>query len=248
MEREVYDRMRLLEQDHWWFTARREILADQIARLPLPPGARILEVGCGAGGNLAMLGRFGSVCAIEPDDESRAYCAERSGADIRFGLLPDGLPDFAEVTGGAAFDLVAAFDVIEHVDDDAGAVAALGRLVKPGGFLITTVPAHPWMWSRHDERHHHKRRYRTGDYRALFEAAGLTVRRRSYFNSVLFPPIAAVRGAKVLLGKADEDDETMPPAPLNGMLRRLFLAEKALLRATDLPFGVSILLIAQRPL
>lgn len=243
MERDVYDRMRALEQDHWWFAARRDILADQIARLRLPRGARILEVGCGAGGNLAMLGRFGTVCGVEPDDESRAYAAERSGADIRPGLLPDGLPDF-----GDGFDLVAAFDVVEHVDDDLGAVAALGRLLRPGGYLITTVPAHPWMWSRHDERHHHKRRYRSPAYRAMFDAAGLTVRRESYFNSLLFPPIAAVRGAKVLLGRADSEDDAMPPAPLNAVLRGLFAAEKALLRTVDLPFGVSILLIAQRPL
>ncbi|HEY0649325.1 class I SAM-dependent methyltransferase [Phenylobacterium sp.] len=242
MERQIYDRMRVLEQTHWWFTARREILAAEIARLPLPRPARILEAGCGTGGNLELLKTFGDVRAIEPDAESRAYAAERSGVTVDGGLLPDGLPDL-----GGPFDLVTAFDVVEHVDDDAGAVAALGRLLKPGGFLVTTVPAHAWMWSQHDVQHHHKRRYTRPAYRRLFEAAGLKVRRATYFNSVLFPPIAAVRLAKSAARIKGGDDEAMPPAPLNGLLRHLFGAEKAILRATDIPFGVSILLIAERP-
>lgn len=241
MERHIYERMRGLQDTHWWFTARREILSAEIARLPLPKPARILEVGCGPGGNLELLKAFGEVRAIEPDDESRAYAAECSGVNVDGGLLPDGLPDL-----GAPFDLVAAFDVIEHVDDDAGAVAALGDLVKPGGFLVTTVPAYAWLWSDHDAQHHHKRRYTLPAYRRLFDAAGLKVRRATYFNSVLFPPIAAIRMARSA-ARIRGDDETLPPAPLNGLLRRLFGAERAILRATDLPFGVSILLIAERP-
>jgi len=240
MERQIYDRMRVLEQTHWWFTARRDILAAEIARLPLPKPARILEVGCGTGGNLELLKTFGEVRAIEPDAESRAYAAERSGVTVQGGLLPDGLPDL-----GGPFDLVAAFDVIEHVDDDAGAVAALAARLKPGGFLVTTVPAYAWLWSRHDAQHHHKRRYTRPAYRRLFD--GLKVRRATYFNSVLFPPIAAVRLARTAARIEGGDDEALPPPPLNGLLRRLFGAEKALLAATDLPFGVSILLIAERP-
>ena len=242
MERHIYDRMRVLQQTHWWFTARREILAAEIARLPLPKPARILEVGCGPGGNLELLKAFGDVQAIEPDSESRAYAAERSGVTVEAGLLPDGLPDL-----GGPFDMVAAFDVVEHVDDDAGAVAALGRLLKPGGYLVTTVPAYAWLWSEHDAQHHHKRRYTLPRFRSLFDAAGLKVRRATHFNSVLFPPIAAVRLAKSAARIKGGDDEALPPAPLNGLLRRLFGAEKAILRTTDIPFGVSILLIAERP-
>ncbi|HEV2533602.1 class I SAM-dependent methyltransferase [Phenylobacterium sp.] len=240
MERAIYDQMRVLQQDHWWFAARRAILSHQIARLPLPRPAQILEAGCGPGGNLAMLQRFGEVCAIEPDDASRAYAAEHSGADVRSGLLPQSAPDF-----GKAFDLVAAFDVIEHVPDDAGAVARLGQYLKPGGYMITTVPANAWMWSDHDAAHHHKRRYAMAAYRRLFENAGLEVRRASHFNTLLFPPIAAVRLAKNAAGLTG-GDETMPARPLNGLLKAVFGAERALLAAADLPFGVSILLIARR--
>jgi len=240
MDRAVYDQMRKVEQDHWWFAARREILARQIEALDLPAGARILEVGCGTGGNLAMLGRYGKVTGLEPDADSRAYAAERTGAPVIDGALPQGLP-------APGYDLVAALDVIEHVDADAEAVAAMGALLKPGGALVTTVPAHGWLWSRHDELHHHKRRYGLNAYRGLFRAAGLTVRKASYFNSLLFPAIAFARALKALPGIKAPDDDALPPPALNGLLRRIFAAEAPLLRRANLPLGVSILLIAERP-
>jgi len=241
MDPRIYERMRELQTAHWWFAARREIIAAEIARLSLRSPAEILEVGCGPGGNLDMLGRFGAVQAIEPDEASRAYAAERSGRLVRPGFLPDRLPAFDR-----PFDLVAAFDVVEHVDDDAATVRALGALATPGGFVIATVPAYQWMWSRHDEAHHHKRRYRLPAFRRLFEQADLTVRRATYFNTVLFPPIAAVRLARTAARLEGGDDEAMPSPALNGILKGLFGAEKALLRMADLPFGVSILVIAQR--
>jgi SAM-dependent methyltransferase len=242
MDRQIYDRMRLIEDGHWWFKARRQILAGLIGALPAPAPARILEVGCGTGGNLSMLSSFGEVVGLEPDADSRAYAAEKAGVPVQGGLLPADLP-----FEPASFDLVCAFDVIEHVDDDAGAVRALAALLKPGGFLATTVPAHPWMWSRHDEMHHHKRRYRLGPYRALFEAAGLAVVKASYFNAALFAPIAAARAVKRLLGSTAADDEAIPPAPVNRLLTGVFGAELGWLRRASLPFGVSILLIARRP-
>lgn len=240
MERLIYDRIRDLETDHWWFVGRRKILRRLLRRLAPPAGARILEVGCGAGGNVPLLREFGTVAALEPDDESRVYAAERLGLEIDTGLLPDGLPYAPE-----SFDLVCAFDVIEHVDDDAGSVAALARLVRPGGAILTTVPAYPWMWSHHDVLHHHKRRYLLPAYRALFEQAGLTVETATYFNSLLFPLAAVQRTAKRLLGDQSADD-AMPPAWLNKALTGVFSLEAPLAVGAGLPFGLSIAVIARK--
>ena len=86
MDRLIYDRIRELETDHWWFVGRRRILRSLLKRLAPPAGARILEVGCGAGGNVPLLREFGDVKALEPDDESRAYASDRLGLKIDTGL------------------------------------------------------------------------------------------------------------------------------------------------------------------
>jgi len=240
MDRLIYDRIRDLETDHWWFVGRRAVLRRLLGRVGAPAGARILEVGCGAGGNVPLLREFGAVTALEPDDESRAYASERLGLAVDAGLLPDGLPYAPE-----SFDLVCAFDVVEHVDDDAASVKALARLVKPGGAILTTVPAYPWMWSHHDVLHHHKRRYMLPQYRALFDQAGLTVETATYFNTLLFPLAVVQRTAKKLVGDESADD-AMPPGGLNKALARVFSLEAPLAAGGGLPFGLSIAVIARK--
>jgi SAM-dependent methyltransferase len=242
MDRATYDKMRVLQDRHWWFQGRRAILSSLIGGLALPNGAKILEAGCGPGGNLAMLSAFGAVTGLEPDAASRAYATERTGVPVESGALPGPLP-FAP----ASFDLVCAFDVIEHVDEDEASVRALGGLVKPGGYFAATVPGQPWMLSRHDELHHHKRRYRMAPFRRLFAGAGLEVVKASYFNLLLFPPIAAIRAVKMATGSTAADDDATPPAPVNALLAALFGAERHWLRRASLPTGVSIVVIARRP-
>ena len=242
MEQAVYGRMRELEQSHWWFCGRRRIIAGLLADLDLepPPSAQVLEVGCGPGGNLEMLRRFGAVRALEPDREAREHAAARSGMEVAQGALPDDV-----VFAPGSFDLVCAFDVIEPVDDDAASVKTLAGLIRPRGFLIATVPAYGWMWSLHDEAHHHKRRYGRRGFEALFQAAGMTVIKASHFNTLLFPFVLLMRIAKRLLGITGEDDR-MPPAWLNRALGKVFAAERGCVRGAGLPFGLSIVVIARK--
>ena len=241
MDKTVYLRMAEQDAEHWWFVARRRILRDRIVAMRLPATARILEAGCGPGGNLAMLAEFGRLDAFELDEDARSIAAARSGIQVQAGSLPS---DLAYEPG--SFDLIAAFDVIEHIDQDQESVRSLAGLLRPGGRLIITVPAYRWLWSAHDERHHHKRRYTRPQICALAEQAGLTIEQSSYFKSLLFPLIAGVRFLKKLLGLTDSPDDAIPAAPINAALTRIFGAERHLLRYLSLPFGVSVLCIARK--
>lgn len=241
MDRIAYERMAELQATHWWFAARRRILRAELRRIGLPAGARLLDAGCGPGANLSMLAEFGAVTGMEMDAGARAH-ARGLGHKVVDGRLP-GAPFDA-----GAFDMVGAFDVIEHVEADAAAVADLGRMLKPGGLILATVPANPWMWSAHDLRHHHFRRYEKAGFRALFEQAGLTVERITCFNTLLFPLTAAVRLVKKALNgrEGGRPDDQLPPAALNAALREVFAAEATLLRVADLPLGVSLMVRARK--
>jgi len=239
MERVVYQQMAELDQRHWWYRARREILAALIRRVAQPPdGSRILEIGCGTGHNLAMLSEFGQVDALELDDEARAFAEKRLGRPIMSAPLPElaGVPEHS-------YDLIGAFDVIEHIDDDRAALASIAARLKPGGKFIMTVPAHQWMWSAHDEVNHHKRRYSKGALRQLIEASPLNLDRIGYFNSLLFPVAVAERLSSKLRGK-ESADLTLPPGPLNAALERAFAAERHLVARLPLPPGLSLFAVA----
>lgn len=240
MDRAVFDRMAEIDGEHWWFAARRDIVAKLIERQAnLRRPLRILEVGCGTGSNLALLQRYGQVDAIEPDDPARALATGRSGIAVKGGLLPDGV----ELEDGA-YDLIVLLDVLEHIPDDRGTLAALRPKLAEGGRLMVTVPAAPWMWSAHDLAHHHQRRYTAGTLTDVFRAAGFRVQYRSHFNTLLFPLIAAARIAGRLLRREGGDDD-IPPRPLNRLLKGLFGAERHLVGRASLPFGVSLALVAE---
>jgi len=242
MERKVYEQMAMLDSCHWWFTARRRILDGVIERIVRPPrDARILELGAGTGHNLAMLSRFGQVEASELDPVARELASERLGRAVVEATLPD-----LSMFPAASYDLIALLDVLEHVTDDKGSLAAILERLKPGGALLLTVPINPWMWSAHDVAHHHHRRYRRSEVRKLALDAGYEIDMLSPFNSLLFPPIAAVRLAGKLTGKDDSDD-AMPSEPVNKALDFIFGLERGLVGRVALPFGVSLVAVLRRP-
>jgi SAM-dependent methyltransferase len=242
MERAVFDRMAELDQDHWWFIARRRILKSLIERVVcLPSKAKILEVGCGTGHNLAMLKAFGTLDASELDFCARALASKRLGADVKEAKLPD-LSMFPR----DKYDLVALLDVLEHVPDDVASLKAILKRLKPGGALLVTVPANPWMWSAHDVAHHHFRRYSKRELARVFREAGFEIQLLSFFNSLLFPLIAAARIAGKVMKRESADDQ-LPSAPVNAALETVFSAEAGMIGRVPMPFGVSLVAVVRRP-
>ena len=240
MERVVYQQMAELDERHWWYRARREVLAELIRREARPlANAAILEIGCGTGHNLAMLSEFGHVDGLELDDEARALSEKRLGRAV----MSAPLPELADVPKGH-YDLIGAFDVIEHIDDDAAALASIAMRLKPGGKFVMAVPAHQWMWSAHDVVNHHKRRYSKPALRRLIEASPLVLVKLGYFNSLLFPLAVVERAASKLRGKEDADVK-LPPAPLNAALEKVFAAERYLVGRLPLPPGLSLFAVAE---
>jgi SAM-dependent methyltransferase len=242
MERAVFDRMAELDQDHWWFLARRRILKRLIQRVVRPPTkARILEVGCGTGHNLSMLKSFGRVEASELDRCARALANKRLPGKVKNAKLPD-----LSMFGRNAYDLVALLDVLEHVPDDLASLRAIHRRLRPGGALLLTVPANPWMWSAHDAAHHHFRRYTKKQLRELFLRSGLEVQLLSYFNTLLFPLVASARVIGKITRKGSSDDK-LPSAPVNAVLEKVFGIEAAIIGRLPMPVGVSLVAVVRRP-
>jgi SAM-dependent methyltransferase len=245
LDRLIYEQHAALERDHWWFVSRREILRRLLSE-NLPPSAdrRILDVGCGTGGMLPMLSHFGDVSGLDSDPEAVAACHERFPSyAVSRAEIPKDMP------GDSSFDLVSAFDVIEHIADDLGAVRSLRDATRPGGQVVITVPAHAWLWSRHDVANGHHRRYGRSRLADLVGAAGLELSHLSSFNTALLPLIGAIRLSRRLRRQPSGtgSDFTMPPPRLNAALTRLMSAEAPLVARRGLPTGVSLVALARRP-
>lgn len=244
MDPKAYEQMAKLEDEHWWFVGRRHILCRVLETLNLPASAQILEAGCGSGGNLKMLSRFGKVWAIEKSELAHAIAQARGIGTVEQGELPEGIP-FADQN----FDLIALLDVLEHLDQERESLKALASRLTSTGYLMITVPAYSWLWSDHDEINHHKRRYTRRQLLAILNASGLEVEFLSYFNSFLFPLIAGIRLMQNLMGKLfhsqKTDDLKMPISWLNQLLTNLFAAEAYLIPKFSLPFGLSLLAVAR---
>lgn len=241
MERHFAREYRGLEQWHWWFLGRRRIL-ETILHREIPPSlARdILSVGCGPAEGLEWLRQFadqeGMVTGLDIDPAHGAGAPDR----VRFvaGTL-DAAP-FAT----ASFDVVLALDVLEHLEDDLAALQEAIRLLKADGLLIITVPALPFLWGRQDIVSGHWRRYTRKSITSLLQRSGLTHYKISYFNTLLFPVVAAIRAVRRLLGTADlarSDFADNRPGILNDALCWLFSLERYLVFRVPMPFGISLL-------
>ena len=241
MEEHVYHHLRALEDAHWWFRGRRAVIWALLGNLRLPAAPRILDAGCGTGGNLAEFGRLGPAAGVDPSAVAVELCRERGLDGVVCGRIEE-MP-FAD----GSFDLLMATDVLEHVEDDRRAATELRRVAAPDSRLIITVPAYRWLWGQHDDTHHHVRRYTRRELHAVLSEAGWKPIRETYFNTILLVPIALVRMLRRgRLRPGARSDYDLSGGPLNSGLTLPMRAEAWLLaRGGRLPAGVSIAMLCR---
>lgn len=233
-----------VEQSHWWYTGRRRIIASFVAdicRRVTDRRPRILDVGCGTGANLLLLSKYGDAEGVDVSEDALAFCRERGLNHVTLGAGEE-LPH-AE----GMFDLVTAFDVVEHMDDDLAGLREMFRVLRPGGHVLLFVPTFMFLWGLQDDVSNHRRRYRLPELRRVLEQAGFEIERSTYANITFFLPILLVRKLMRLTGIKTATENSINVPALNGLFGALFGAESAVLRYTNLPFGVSGLCVARKP-
>ncbi len=242
MEVQSYRRLFEIEERLWWYHGRRRVCFGLLDRFLATEGSlRILDVGCGTGLNLQYLGRYGDAQGVDMSPEALDFCLQR-GVESVVLHTAERLP-FKDST----FDLVTAFDVIEHIEDDLSALAEFHRILKPGGHLLVYTPALPWLFDEHDRLVHHKRRYLLGDLKAKLSQSGFTERYLSYVNFLVLPIVLLAKLVFALAPRRRHREMEVPPEPVNGLLTQICYLEEKLLRRFPLPVGLSLVGLVKRP-
>jgi SAM-dependent methyltransferase len=224
--------------NYWWYVARAHLLETALSRYAAD-ARLVLDLG-------------------SADGPSAGWVAEVAEQVVALDIDPRGLGSTG-VCGSAlalpfatgTFDVVSAFDVIEHCEPEEVALAEVARVLRPGGIFLMAVPAYQWAWSDHDVANGHHRRYTTTRARAAVEAVELDVLRSTYAFASVFPLFAAERVARRLSGRRTvaQDIAEVPPIPpaLNALLTKVSRLDAVALRRRDLPFGSSVFLAARKP-
>lgn len=242
MEPTAYAIEARIEATHWWFLGRRRLFAREIRAQQLPAVPRILDIGTSTGTNLRMLRELGQrdVTGLDVNDDAIRYCEDKQLGQVRKGNI------CALPFEPATFDLVLATDVLEHVDDDLLALSEISRVLAPGGKALITVPAFPALWGLQDDVSLHKRRYRLRALLAKIEYAGFKPIKSYYFNYLLFGPIWLARKLMRWLHLRSESEAAINTPTLNKMLSALFTLDVWTAPMLRPPFGVSILVLAEK--
>jgi len=238
-----------VERSHYWFVARREVVRD-VLRDAVPDLAEraLFDIGCGSGGLLEFLGASGvplaGACDAYP--ESLAFVRRRLAVPLL--LVDEGR--FPPLASG--YSLLSLFDVLEHIDDDVGTLRHLFEALDPGGILVLTVPAHPFLFDEMDEIALHRRRYSRSDLGRKLRVAGFEIRSLAHFMAPLVPLVPLRWLVSALPGRGSAMErrraELAVTPVLNGLMRAALRLERPLVRARVLPFGSSLIAVAARPL
>jgi SAM-dependent methyltransferase len=236
---------RSIEDWHWWYRGRRDILDAYLSRLPLDPEASLLlDIGCGTGGNSVVLSRYGRVVGLDRAQQSFRLSPDRPYRHRVVGTA-ESLP-FRDET----FDVVSALDVLEHLDDDVGGAREVRRVLRPGGTAVIFVPALRILWGHNDDFSHHRRRYDRDSLRRTVEAAGLSIESIGYFNLVLLLPTLLARlSERVVPQVIHRIEYNAHPTWMNQVLLAIFRLELPWLRRPHLPplpLGTSVVCLARR--
>jgi SAM-dependent methyltransferase len=248
MQQHTYSIMRRVEETHWWFVGRRKIIGSFIelvcvglkSKKPARESLNILDVGCGTGANLEMLSKFGKAEGVDVSAEALEFCRERGLQQVKQGAA-EALPYESD-----SFDLVTGLDVVEHLDDDITGLKEMWRVLRGDGRAVLFVPAFMFLWGVQDDISHHRRRYTLAGLKEAVRKAGFEIERASYVNLSFFAPILFGRLLMRVTGLRPVSENNLTIGALNGMMGKLFAAERFLLRHLNFPFGVSIICVARK--
>lgn len=244
MREDVYFSLAQVEKKHWWFRARREIILGVLNRLYAKESRpeEILDVGAGTGYLSESLTAFGKVSALEQSPQALAFLKQKANLTVVSGILPN------SNLNKESFDLVTAFDVLEHIEDDRGALTEICSALKEDGYFLMTVPAHKSFWSDHDVIHHHFRRYNPRQLESLIKEHGFEIIYSTPFQTMLFPVFVLDRFLRNFFKFPHIDrPPQLPPRWLNWIAYKIFSVEK-LWTSNGLrsPIGSSHLVLARK--
>jgi len=244
MDTEAYEEMIELQEKHWWFIARREVIQSLIKlQMPHSPTANVLEIGCGVGGNVELLSKSGNYLGIDMHKAAIDYCSEKFP---QFNFKCARIEDIPLEFNSNKFDSIYILDVLEHLENEVEILKTVKSYLKESGKILVTVPAFEFLWSQHDNFVHHMRRYTKDSLRKILEESGYTVERLSYFNSLLFPLALIQRLGMRFLNKKLSSHLSMPPKIVNWLFKVIFLQEAWIIRFTNMPVGLSITAVVRK--
>jgi SAM-dependent methyltransferase len=238
MKEVEYARLAEHEFSYWWHVGRLKIIETYLQKVTKgKKDARILNVGCGTGGTLATLERYGSVDNVDVSDDALAFMRQHGYTSVQ---RVDGtkLPCQDEV-----YDIVGAFDVLEHIKDDAIALKEWSRVLKEDGSILLTVPAYQWLWSGHDVAVQHFRRYTKTRLKKVARAAGLGASGASYAFVFSLPLVVGFRVLRQKAGTEDVAEASFVDVPgwVNSMFTRFLYLEAKAHRYMSFPAGTSVI-------